>query len=171
MKRAIWILIGSLGLSGCASLLDRDFKKATLIAEVELGNPSVYARTIRPPSGSARLIVAIPNYRCAPVRDAPIGLTVRGNRGTVFSEHIRLSQLTWAHGEDSCDAYGYLYDASSGNSSPKSGEMRLSVEDGQSPLTFEVDVSKVTSSPNRRASIWLIYGDRVPGAMIFGEGS
>jgi len=168
MKQAIYVLIGCLGLAGCTSL-EEDFRKATLISEVELGSPKSYTRTLRAPTGSARLIIAIPNHRCAPVQDAPISLAVRSDRAILFTERVRLSQLTWSYGRDSCDAYGYLYSSSTGGSSPRYGEMRIDVKDDQGPLIFEIDVSQVASSPTRRASIWLIYGDRVPGAKIFGE--
>src|SRR6266705_3169555 len=112
MKQPICVLVCYLGLVGCTSFLDQDFRKATFISVVELGSPRIYTRTIRPPTGSARLIIAIPNYRCASIGDAPISLAARDDRGTLFTERVRLSQLTWSYGRDSCDAYGYLYSSS-----------------------------------------------------------
>ena len=147
MKQAIWVLMGSLGLAGCTGFLDEDFRKATLISEVELGSPKAYVRTLRPPSGSAKLIVVIPNYRCAPVRDAPFSLSVRGDRGILMTERIRLSQLTWSYGKDSCDAYGYLHSSSTGASSPGQREMRIDIKDSQSALTFDL----ISDEPQQRA--------------------
>ena len=161
MSKAIWLLLISIGLVGCASL-DEDFGKATLVSDVELGRAGVYTKPLRPPSGAARLIIAIPNYRCAPVSDGPISIAVRSDGGiTVYQNRIRLSEMTWSYGRDSCDAYGYV-DSSSGRVSA-----RFEIKEHQGSLHFDIDVSQAGISSKRPARIWLIYGDRVPGEKIF----
>jgi hypothetical protein len=95
-------------LSGCFGVLEQDFDKATLVGELRLGSPEVFTRTLTLPSGAARLILAVPDYRCAPIDESPIAVVARGSKGIEFSEHVHLSQLTWSYGENSCDAYGYL---------------------------------------------------------------
>jgi hypothetical protein len=152
-------LIGSLAVVGCASLLARDFEKATLISDVELGNPKIYTRTLAAQGGIARLILAVPNYRCSPPVDGPVSFVVRVDSAIVLSERRRLSALTWSHGEGSCDAHGYL----AGDAG------RFDLKDGHPRVTFEIDVSQVQGGSMRQASVWLIYGDRVPTAKIFGE--
>lgn len=151
---ALW-----LALTGCMNVLEKDFQKATLVGEVELGTSKVYRRTFVPPAGEARLILALPNYRCSPPADGAVSFTVRADGRSVLSERKRLSDLTWSHGEGSCDAYGYV--AGTGG--------RINIQDAQNPVTFEIDVSQIKRGSKLRASVWLIYGDRVPAAKIFGE--
>jgi hypothetical protein len=136
-----------------------DFRKATLVTEVELGSSKLYTRTFAPPSGVARLILAAPNHRCSSPADGAISFRVRADGKNVLSTHKRLSDLTWSHGQDSCHAYGYV----------AGSEGSIDIKDAQLPVTFEIDVSQIKVEPQRRASVWLIYGDRVPAAKIFGE--
>jgi hypothetical protein len=152
------VLVAWLALTACTSLLERDFQKATLVSEVELGNSSVYTRTFTPPIGAAKLILAVPNYRCSTPADGAISLTVRADGKNLFSERKRLSDLAWSRGEGSCDAYGYV-----------AGGGTIEIKDAQIPITFEIDVSGIKSEIRPRASVWLVYGDRVPTARIFGE--
>jgi hypothetical protein len=167
MKRLVWVIIGVIGLGGCASLLDEEFRKARLVTAVQFGSPKIYKRTLDAPPGAASVIVAVPNYRCVPVPDGRFTITVTDERGIIFTERLRLSQLTWSYGVGSCDAYGHLYSSSANVTSPGQGEMRIDISGDKKLLTFEIDVSQLASSPPRRANVWLIYGDRVPGAEIF----
>lgn len=161
-----------MGLSGCLQLLGQDFDKATMVGDLRLGSPEKFKRTVALPSGNARLILAVPNYRCAPIDDAPIVVSARGPTGIEFSERLLLSQLTWSYGENSCDAFGFLeVKGGKSPSAPGSGEMRLDIKHDQEPVTIEVDASQVRTSSARSASVWLIYGDRVPSRKMFGEPS
>jgi hypothetical protein len=153
-----WLVGSSLGVVGCTSLLERDFEKAMLISDVELGNPRIYTRTLAAQGGIARLILAVPNHRCSPPADGPVSFAVRVDNTIVLSERRRLSELTWSHGEGSCDALGYV----AGNAG------RIDLKDGHPLVTFEIDVGNVQGGSMRRASVWLIYGDRIPTAKIFG---
>ena len=143
-----------------------------MVGELRLGSYEKFERTVALPAGNARLILAVPNHRCAPIDDAPIVVIARGPRGIEFSERLLLSQLTWSYGENSCDAFGYL-EAGSGKtpSAPGTGEMRLEIKRDQEPVTVDVDTSQVRTSSGRSASVWFIYGDRAPSRKIFGEPS
>ena len=152
------LLSALLGLGGCTSLLEKDFEKATLVSEVQLSNPNTYTRTFVPPAGTARIILAIPNYRCAAPPDGPLSVSVRAAGKTLLSERRRLSDLTWSHGEGSCDAYAYI--------AGDAGRVDLT---DRTPVTFECDVSQIKGQKQLPATVWLIYGDRVPAARIFGE--
>lgn len=154
------VLPALLGLGACTSLLEKDFEKATLVSEVQLGNPNTYTRTFVPPAGTARLILAVPNYRCAAPPDGPLSISVRVAGKTVLSERRQLSDLTWSYGEGSCDAYGYI----------PGDAGRVDLRD-RTPVTFEFDVSQIKGQKQEQiiAAAWLIYGDRVPAARIFGE--
>lgn len=152
---ALMVILGTLG---CASLLEKDFQKATPISEVQLGNPKPYSRTLVPPTGEARLILVVPNYRCAPPVDGAVSLSARTNERPIMSERKRLSELTWSYGEGSCEAYGYIAGSAG----------RIDLKDVQVPVTFDIDVSQVKAGTTSGASVWLIYGDRVPAARIFG---
>jgi hypothetical protein len=156
LKQAVCMLILWLGLTGCVALLEQDLRKATLVTEIEFGSSKTYTRTLTPPAGSANLIIAVPNYRCAAVEDGPIYFAVRVDAKVILNERKRLSELTWSYGEGSCDAYGYVR----GNN--------ISIKEGEVPVTFEIDVSQVKSTPQRAASVWLVYGGRVP-PKLFGE--
>jgi len=158
LRRFVCLFILWPGLVGCMALLEQDFRKATLISEIELGSSRTYTQTLTPPLGSASLIIAVPNYRCAALEDGLISFTVRKDGRPVLSERKRLSEFTWSYGEGSCDAYGYIR-----------GNKSLDINDDKVSLTFEIDISQVRSTPRRGASVWLVYGDRVPTATIFGE--
>lgn len=166
------MISAAMSLSGCLNLLAQDFDKATMVGDLRLGSSEKFERTVALPSGNARLILAVPNYRCAPIDDATIVVIARGPKGIEFSERLLLSQLTWSYGENSCDAYGYL-EAGSGKSqsAPRSSEMRLEIKHDQEPVTVDVDTNQVRTSSGRSASVWFIYGDRVPSRKIFGEPS
>ena len=56
LLKTLWWLAAGLGVVGCTGLLERDFEKAMLVSNVELGNSKIYARKVVPPTGIARLI-------------------------------------------------------------------------------------------------------------------
>jgi len=168
MRRLFWALAVWLEVTGCTALLGVEFDKATLVSDVELGTNTVYTRKVTPPTGSADLIVAIPNYRCTAPIHGPINISLTDERGNRYSARVLLSQLTWSHAIDSCDAYGYLNGSSVDGSSAKRPPMHIDIR-GAQPLTFEIDVSQIAAPAGRKAKIWLIYGHRVPGARIYGD--
>lgn len=150
-------------------MLGVDFDKATLVSDVELGSSRVYARELTPPIGSADLIIAIPNYRCASSVDGPIEIRVTDERANRYTARLLLSQLTWSHALNSCDAYGYLSASSTDTPASKRPPMHIEVQSDHGPLAFEIDVGQIAAPAGRRAKIWLIYGHRVPGARIYGD--
>lgn len=157
-------------LSSCSSLLEQDFNKATLVGELQLGSPETFNRSLTLPPGNAQLILAVPNYRCEPIKNAPITIVIRGPKGNVFSERLSLSQFTWSYGENSCHAYGYLREGPEKSQATSiQSDMRLSIANSKTPMTIEVDASQVKTSPGRTASLWFIYGDRVPSRKLFGD--
>ena len=91
---------------GCA-LLGQDARRATLVADAQFGASAIVLRTVQLPEGVASLVVAIPNYRCAPIPDAEIEISMRSNTTLMLAQRVKLAELTWSHGGDSCDAYGY----------------------------------------------------------------
>jgi hypothetical protein len=169
MRCLLWVLAGCFGVMGCTALIGVDFDKATLVSDVELGSATVYTRKVTPPIGSADLIVAIPNHRCAAPIHGPIAISLTDERGNRYSARVLLSQLTWSHAIDSCDAYGYLNGSSVDVSSSKRPPMQIDVRRDQGPLTFEIDVSRIAAPAGRTAKIWLIYSHRVPGARIYSD--
>lgn len=163
------ILTSTFAISGCSRLIDRDFRKATLVGELRLGSVEPFSRTVTLPAGDARLVLAVPNYQCAPIDDAAIEIIARTPNGILFSERILLSQLTWSHGEGSCNAYGYLENATDKrNATARHAEMRAKITSDQSLITVRVDTSSVRTPTERGASIWFVYGDRVPTRKLFG---
>lgn len=156
-------------LAGCTGLLQQDFDKATHIGKLQLGNNETFKRTLLLPTGSARIILAIPNYRCFPIEDKPITVVVRDKTQVKFSEHITLSRLTWSYGENSCDAYGYLTETGKSSLKSAANEMRLEISDSKTPFTVEIDATQLESSSPRTIDVWFIYGDRVPARKIFGD--
>jgi hypothetical protein len=166
------VLLGTtlLNASGCA--LASDFDKATLVGEIGLEKSASLRRELMVPKGRARLMIAIRNFHCAPM-EATIRVTVVGSEGNILSKQVSLSQLTWSYGKDSCDAIGYLESSDSHDEGAAKGgeEMRLQVNRGRAPYTFDVTTMDSNSTSERRAALWLIYGDRVPTARIFGPGN
>jgi hypothetical protein len=150
-------------------VLASDFDKATLVGEIELEKSAVLRRDLMLPTGRARLMIAIRNIQCAPM-EATIRVTVVGSEGSILSKQLSLSQLTWSYGKDSCDAIGYLESADSRDdgAAKGEGEMRLQVGRRRATYTFDVTTLDSNSTNDRRAALWLIYGDRVPTARIFG---
>jgi hypothetical protein len=164
------ILVASLTLSGCIHWLGEDFDKATLVGQLDFGSPGVFKRSLPLPPGSASLVLAVPNYRCAPPLVGVMTFTVSGPKGLEFSERRSLSEFTWSYGGDSCDAVGYLYTGRyTGENQPTPGEMRLQIPSGQASYTVEIDTSQIKAGAGRVALVWFVYGNRVPGARIFGE--
>jgi len=164
------IFVACLPVAGCVHLPSEDFDKATLVGQVEFGSPEVFRRSLPLPPGSAQLVLAAPNYRCAPPSTGEITFMVRSSTGLEFSERRSLSDFTWSYGGDSCDAVGYLYTGRhTGENQPTPGEMRLQIPSGQNSYTVEVDTSQIKGEKGRVALVWFIYGNRVPGARIFGE--
>lgn len=169
-RGSVAITISCLLLSGCLRLLGQDFDKATLVGELELGSSDVFKRSLTLHPGNAELILAVPNYRCAPLPDAKITFAVRSSKGVEFFERRSLSELTWSYGRDSCDAYGYLRgDIGEGRDKPKGSGMRFQVPHDSIPITIEIDSSQISGATGRVALVWFIYGGRVPGAKIFGN--
>ena len=156
-----------LNASGC--VLASDFDKATLVGEIELEKSAILRRELTVPTGRARLMIAVRNFQCAPM-EATIRVTVVGSEGNILSKQVSLSQLTWSYGKDSCDAIGYLESADSHDegAAKDEGEMRLQVGRRKATYTFDVMTMDSNSTNERRAALWLIYGDRVPTARIFG---
>src|SRR5262249_24197887 len=153
----------------CLALLERDFDKLTRVGEFRLGSAEIFRQTVNLPSGSAQLILAIPNYRCAAVGEDPVTFTVRSDKGVEFSERVLISQLTWSYAQDSCDALGYLRaEAGRNQSMPGRGTMTLEITHDQTPITVEVDTRELKTSTPRNASVWFIYGGRAPLDKIFG---
>src|SRR4051812_20389713 len=85
--------------SGCA--LANDFDKATSIGTIDLEKQASLRRQLTVPSGRARLMIAIQNYRCVPM-DATIQISIAGTDGVMLSQRVMLSHLTWSYGENSC---------------------------------------------------------------------
>jgi hypothetical protein len=164
------LIVALLDASGC--VLANDFDKATLIGTIELGNAARLQRELMVPSGRARLMIAIRNYRCAPM-EATIRVSVAGPEGNVISQQVSLSQLTWSYGRDSCEATGYLESSDSHDkaAAKDGGEMRLQVGHRRATYGFDVTTIDSDSTNERQAALWLIYGDRVPTARIFGAES
>jgi hypothetical protein len=155
--------------SGCA--LANDFDKATLVGTLDLRKETSLRRELTVPAGRARLMIAVRNYRCAPI-DATIQLSIAGPSGAMLSRRILLSQLTWSYGKDSCDAIGYLESSESKESrSAKDGnEMRLRFGRIKARYKFEAMTIDSNSATQRSVALWIIYGDRVPTAEVFGSG-
>lgn len=162
-----FLAVALLQLSGCA--LASDFDKATLVGEIGLVRAATLHREVILPSGPARLMIAVRNYRCAPV-DATIRVRVVGAQGIVLSKQILLSQLTWSYGRDSCDAIGYLEPPNTNDEVAKKGDGSLVLKVGRKGVTYTFDAMTTDSTlaKERSAALWLIYGDRVPTARIFG---
>lgn len=139
--------------------MEQDFQKATLVSEIELGSSPAQMRTFVPPVGTARLILAVPNYRCSAPIEGVISFAVQSEEKRLLSARRRLSDLTWSHGEGSCDAYGYI----------AGSDGRFDIGSLQGLVTFAIDATQIKSGNRTRASVWLVYGDRVPTARIFGE--
>lgn len=155
------IFIACITLSGCWPLVT-DYDRATLVGQVKVGSPEIFRRSLTLPAGDAQLILAVPNYICAPIPDAKITFTVRSSKGVEFSVRRSLSELTWSHGRDRCNAYGYL----------RTNEMQVQIPFSPfsgSPIVVEIDTSEAREGAGRVALAWFVYGDRVPGAIIYGE--
>ena len=164
-----YLVASTLLLVGCARLLHQDFDKATFVGELQLGSTENFRRAVQLPAGNARLIVAIHDYRCAPIDDAIIDISAHGKNVTGFSERVSLSQLTWSYGEGSCHAYGYLTGNNQNSEKSTSAEMRMQITRNKTQVIVDVDMSQIKTSSFRVASIWFIYGDRVPARKIFGD--
>jgi len=156
-KLAALLLVPWLTLSACARFLGEDFDKARLIGEVEFGASQRYTATLTPPVGAAKLVVAVPNYRCATSPEAVVTFVVRSKDRDLWTARRRLSDMTWSYGRDSCDAYGYIYGS----------EGSFNIHD-TAPTTIEVVIGESASRATARGSVWLVYGDRVPVPRIFG---
>jgi hypothetical protein len=165
LVKAVCIVLGCFYLGGCATLLEEDFRKATRVTVIDLSRPHSLSRTLTPPVGTAKVVVAVPNYRCAPIGDTRLTLTVRDANRAMFREQFSLSQLTWSYGITDCDAYGYLPPTIGAT---KTSEMRFDVGVGTGPLTFEIEVTREPSMPKRTGAVWLVYGGRVPTRELFG---
>jgi hypothetical protein len=163
------ILVVSLTLSGCIWLLWEDFDKATLVGELDLGGREAFRRSVTLPSGDAGLILAVPNYRCAPL-EGEIRITVHSLQKLEFSEHRPFSEFLWSHSRDGCDAYGFLRSyIRDERGEPKRLGMDLQLPPAQNPIVVEIDTSQIGKGTGRVALVWFVYGDRVPGARIFGK--
>src|SRR5688572_28707660 len=138
LNRSAWLLICSLCLPSCTSILDKDFRKATFVGEIAFGGPALLKRDIPVPDGSGTIILAVPGHRCSPLTDAPISWAIRRNDRILLSERVRLSELTWSYG-DGCDAYGYI----------RGHKSEVEIKDSGTILTFEVDASMVKSASAR----------------------
>lgn len=164
------LVLATVACGGCVTLLARDFDNATLVGQLRLGSADQLTRTMPLPQGSARLIVAVPNYRCAPIDSGRITIRVRDSRGIGFREDRDISELVWSYGENSCNAIAYLEARKDEwGSSDQNGEMRMEIQENPTIVTVEVDASRVIVRGERNASIWFIYGDRVPARRIFGD--
>ena len=75
---------------------------------------------------------------------------------------MRISQLTWSYAEGSCDAYGYLYDESTGNA------RKFEIATDATEASVEIEVQ--AGGPSRPATVWLIYGGRAPTSRLFSVG-
>jgi hypothetical protein len=164
---ALMLATSLLASSGCA--LASDFDKATPIGVIDLEKDASLRRELTVPAGRGRLMIAVANYRCAPF-EATIQIGILGAEGAVLSRRVSLSQLTWSYGRDSCDAIGYLEqpDSKGSRSATDDAEMRLRFGAGKSRYTIEAMTIDSNSTNKRSAELWLIYGDRVPTARIFG---
>lgn len=167
LANTLLMVVALSGTSGCVRA--SDFDKATLVGTIKFKPAASLRRDLLVLPGKARLVLAVRNYRCAPV-EATIRIAIVGQKGNVLTKQISLSQLTWSFGEDSCDAIGYL-EAKDLQERPETrgaGEMRFQVE-SESTYTFDALTMDGSSTNDRQATLWLIYGDRVPTAAIFGS--
>lgn len=160
--RWMGIVLAFVAVGGC-TLMPSDFDKATEVARFSLGHQGSVHRVIALPAGQAELVVAVPNYHCKPAAsDDSVRVRVTGENVTPVDVTMTLGDLTWGYAVNSCDAYGYLYDRSAGLS------RKFQVPDGAKAVSVDVDVS--SKGELRPASVWLIYGGRVPTNRVFGHG-
>lgn len=156
----VLVMFTALGF-GCASILQSDFEKATLLSSVDLGLPSQSSRLLKLPPGSAQVVIAIPGAHCQkPDMGASVNVRFKANKHLDATVAMKLSQLTWSYAEGSCDAYGYLYDVSAGTSP--------TVEIAADTNEASVDIEVHANGPARLANVWLIYGGRAPTSRLFG---
>jgi hypothetical protein len=164
-------LIGSLLVSllilGCA-LLEQDARRATLVAEGKFGASAIVSRTVQIPEGVTQLVVAVPNYRCSPIADGEIEISIRSNKRTILAQRVKFAELTWSYGGDSCDAYGYPKPLQNeGSSEARPERMRVLISSDDNPVTVEVRLSAPISYSQREVAVWATYGGRVPTRDLF----
>ena len=142
-------------LMGCASV---DLDKGREIAKLSLGESSAHSIQVDLPEGSAEVVIAVADGKCNPVNeDTTVDIALRSN-GLSINRTMRMGDLTWAYAVESCDAYGYLYDASRGVSKPF--EVRSA--------SYEAVIRVRPGIPEQRmASVWMIYGGRAPLIRMF----
>src|SRR5687768_10428386 len=129
VRRALTLsLFFAMAFIAAKSGASNDFDKATLVGEVRLEKGAGLRRELTLPSGRARLMLAIRDFKCAPI-EATVQVKVSGPDGLLFSEQFSLSKLTWSYGQDSCDAIGYLElaDSSGDGVTNNGGQMRLRI--------------------------------------------
>jgi len=161
MKRVIVLAGVAICVAGC-SVLGGDFEKAKFVGWLRLRDGASSSSTVSLPSGKARLIIAVPGYRCAaPKPDASIAITIAGDAVQGFAESIRLEDLTWSFAINSCDAFGYAVDA------PDNRRLVVKVLGDGSTARITARIGPVTGTPTQEVLLWLIYGDRIPTSRIY----
>lgn len=166
---AVGSLLAFLLMPGCA-LLEQDARRATLVADAQFGASAIVSRTVQLPEGVAGLVVAIPNYRCAPIPDAEIEISMRSNTTLMLAQRVKLAELTWSYGGESCDAYGYpVLLPNERTSEPRHEGLRVLISSNDNPVIVEVKLSAPSAYSQREVSIWATYGGRVPTRKLFGD--
>lgn len=147
---------------GCSSFMMNDFDKATRISTFEVGRKvRVESRIFE---GAPQLIFVVPGHACKKLPDRNLSVKVSRNGVVVLNDNRRLSELDWSHAIDSCDAYGYVRETVGGK--PEKS-WHFNVDDANDSLVFEIDSTQIEEIPARTVSVWVIYGDRVPGRKIY----
>jgi hypothetical protein len=164
-------LLAIIALAGCSGWLGQDFNRATRVAEFDIGNIDQVKRTVTLSEGVVALIIAVPNYKCSPLDSAvDLKIAMRSAKSVLLEQSVKLSDLTWSYGGDSCNAYGYpKLELDERTSLPSATGLRVNITNDHKLVEFEARISAPTSAKNRRVFVWAIYGDRVPGDRVFKE--
>jgi hypothetical protein len=165
MKRAIVLtalLFAASTLSSCMQMMQKDFDKATCVGTFSLADQH-FRQTIVAPAGDANVMLAFPGRQCSKPQDRTLTIEVNDANGLEFRKNVRLSQLTWATAQGSCDAYGYLEEGS-----PKGPiGMTIHVPNDHFPMTVTIDLGPAGVPDHVEVGVWLIYGERAPTTKIF----
>jgi|RhiMethySRZTD1v2_1073278.scaffolds.fasta_scaffold222185_3 hypothetical protein len=146
------------GLTGC-SIFGANFDKGQALLELSFGKASRLERDVALAEGRADLVIAVRDGKCRPVEnETTLDVTLTGMDVSI-NRSMRMGELTWAYAEGSCDAYGYLYDASVGLS------RKFDVRSGTYRLITQVHSGNAAES--RTGTLWIIYGGRAPTTRMF----
>jgi hypothetical protein len=157
------VLLLAFALCGCGLVMSREFDKATLLTQFSIqGAGHAAQNVIDLPSGTAEIILAVPNHHCSPVDlRTTVRVRLEGDGFQSIDLAMRLGDLTWSHGMNSCHAYGYLYDSTTGLG------RKLAIPDRAKGVRVSVTTSGSDANQTRTGSVWMVYGGRVPTARLF----